>query len=626
MVGRIMDSIAEAPQSRRAKPSVSPAGDMGASSGLSFVDTMIGLVQPPSPQEPAKAAPESSEVGISLKLAPEPLLKDGTSLTDTSSITSLAVPALPLASTPINLIPKTPADAAIQEGTGATGLANAAQNVAITLGLTGDTLVKELVLAPGDISGAEPVAANPDIKSGEALPVTTQTAEVLATTSNDTSTPAQALALKTQAAASQSLMAGLSALGQTQQPAPKDSQVAQLAPGDISGAEPVAANPDIKSGEALPVTTQTADVLATTSNDTSTPAQALALKTQAAASQSLMAGLSASGQTQQPAPKDSQVAQLAASAPVPAPAPAPAQVIQPNPQPTDAATAQAVPTLDAVLANQPQGPGAARALEAQASQANGLKSNSPAGWLANGAGMSATNDAGFQSTPSALTVATAAPQANAAAATGLVPNLAKTGTKTEEAKIAATDASGMMGGSNGAADAATSVTVDGTVTPAQDTTPKPSLVQPHTIPMLAAAMMRRISNGMKEFTLRLDPPELGRVDVRLTVGPDKKVRAVVSTDRPEALKDLALSARDLTRALQEAGLDLEENGLSFSMNDQGSSQQNRDTHQQQSARMMGGAEVYETSEAAKSEASAPLSTPLSGPVERWQRARIALTA
>lgn len=544
MVGRIMDSIAEAPQSRRAKPSVSPAGDMGASSGLSFVDTMIGLVQPPSPQEPAKAAPESSEVGISLKLAPEPLLKDGTSLTDTSSITSLAVPALPLASTPINLIPKTPADAAIQEGTGATGLANAAQNVAITLGLTGDTFVKELVLAPGDISGAEPVAANPDIKSGEALPVTTQTA----------------------------------------------------------------------------------DVLATTSNDTSTPAQALALKTQAAASQSLMAGLSASGQTQQPAPKDSQVAQLAASAPVPAPAPAPAQVIQPNPQPTDAATAQAVPTLDAVLANQPQGPGAARALEAQASQANGLKSNSPAGWLANGAGMSATNDAGFQSTPSALTVATAAPQANAAAATGLVPNLAKTGTKTEEAKIAATDASGMMGGSNGAADAATSVTVDGTVTPAQDTTPKPSLVQPHTIPMLAAAMMRRISNGMKEFTLRLDPPELGRVDVRLTVGPDKKVRAVVSTDRPEALKDLALSARDLTRALQEAGLDLEENGLSFSMNDQGSSQQNRDTHQQQSARMMGGAEVYETSEAAKSEASAPLSTPLSGPVERWQRARIALTA
>jgi flagellar hook-length control protein FliK len=544
MVGRIMDSIAEAPQSRRAKPSVSPAGDMGASSGLSFVDTMIGLVQPPSPQEPAKAAPESSEVGISLKLAPEPLLKDGTSLTDTSSITSLAVPALPLASTPINLIPKTPADAAIQEGTGATGLANAAQNVAITLGLTGDTLVKELVLAPGDISGAEPVAANPDIKSGEALPVTTQTAEVLATTSNDTSTPAQALALKTQAAASQSLMAGLSALGQTQQPAPKDSQVAQLA----------------------------------------------------------------------------------ASAPVPAPAPAPAQVIQPNPQPTDAATAQAVPTLDAVLANQPQGPGAARALEAQASQANGLKSNSPAGWLANGAGMSATNDAGFQSTPSALTVATAAPQANAAAATGLVPNLAKTGTKTEEAKIAATDASGMMGGSNGAADAATSVTVDGTVTPAQDTTPKPSLVQPHPSPMLAAAMMRRISNGMKEFTLRLDPPELGRVDVRLTVGPDKKVRAVVSTDRPEALKDLALSARDLTRALQEAGLDLEENGLSFSMNDQGSSQQNRDTHQQQSARMMGGAEVYETSEAAKSEASAPLSTPLSGPVERWQRARIALTA
>lgn len=549
MVGRMMDSIAEAPQWRRAKPSVSPAGDMGEPTGLSFVDTMIGLVQPPSPYETAKAAPTPTELAIGQKAPQSPSTKDDTALSDASGVAAILVPILPAATTPIKLVSSTDTNVSDPNGTGQLGMgvtdqASAAQsfasNLGLTAGLTGDTAGKNLAAAAGDIAGTETAATSPSFKSGEALATTTQTAEIVSMTGDDPATPAQALAIKTQAAASQSLLAGLSALGQTQQPVPEDSQVLQ-----------------------------------SIANTTT---------------------------------------------------PAPAQAIQPSPQPTDAATAQAASTLDLAMASEPQGPSAARALEAQASQASGLKANSPTGWFANAPGLLATGDQSLQDAPAALTLATATPQANAVATIGLVPNLAKAGTKSEEAKIAATDTSGLMGGSNGAADAAASATTEGTSTPVQDTTPKPSLVQPHTIPVLAAAMMRRISNGMKEFTLRLDPPELGRVDVRLTVGPDKKVRAVVSTDRPEALKDLALSARDLTRALQEAGLDLEENGLSFSMNDQGSSQQNRDTNQQQSARLMGGADIYETSEAAKSEAQVPLSNPLSGPVERWQRARIALTA
>jgi flagellar hook-length control protein FliK len=208
---------------------------------------------------------------------------------------------------------------------------------------------------------------------------------------------------------------------------------------------------------------------------------------------------------------------------------------------------------------------------------------------------------------------------------GFLPNLGITGTKAEDTGIAATDTAGLIDGSKGAADASALVSTDGTSAPITDTNPKPTSIQPQTVPILAAAMMRRIQNGMKEFTLRLDPPELGRVDVRLTVGPDKRVRAVVSTDRPEALKDLALSARDLTRALQEAGLELEENGLSFSMNDEGSSQQNRDANEQQGTRSKTNPFGYETSEAAKPEQASTLAAHLSGPVERWQRARIAMT-
>lgn len=512
-VGRMMDSIAEAPPSRRAKPSVLLTNDIGEATGLSFADTMIGLVLPPSPQEPAKSVPDSNETISGIKLSPDQSTIEALGTADT-------------AATPVELASIPPAAGTKQEGLGTALQATATGNATAMLG--------QLEAATLDASGPE--ATGTTLKADASLALSTKSGASIVTPTADATTTAQALALKTQGEASQILSAGLATLGQTQQPVAEDSQLAQF------------------------VSTATG------------------------------------------------------------------QATQPSPLPTNSTTSQAGPTIDLALAADSQGPGAARALEAQSAEAHGAKANSSAGWLANGTGLFATDDAGLQSAPNAALTATPTQIATAAITTGLLPNLAKAATKADETKIAATDAGGMMAGANGAADAASSTATDWAGAPATDTSPKPTLVQPHTVPMLAAAMMRRISNGLKEFTLRLDPPELGRVDVRLTVGTDKKVRAVVSTDRPEALKDLALSARELTRALQEAGLELEENGLSFSMNDQGSSQQNRDANQQQSTRLKNSLDGYETSEAAKPEQAAPLSAHLSGPVERWQRARIALTA
>jgi len=512
-VGRILDSIAEAPPSRRSKPSVLPTNDMGEAIGLSFADTMIGLVQAPTPQEPSKSMPDSTETIGGIKLASDQTTSDALGTADT-------------AATPVELSSILTAAGTKQEGLGIAFQASAGQSTTATL---------------GQFEEAASIASTPEatgttFKTGASLALSTKSVEGLVTSMADQTATAQALALKTQGEASQILSAGLAAIGQTQQPVAEDSQLAQF------------------------VSTATG------------------------------------------------------------------QATQPSPLPTNSTTSQAGPTIDLALAADPQGPGAARALEAQSAEARGAKANSSAGWLADSTGLIATDDAGLQSAPNAALTASSTQPATAAVTTGLVPNLAKAAAKAEETKVAAADAGGMMAGANGAADSASSTATDWTGAPAKDTGPKPTLVQPHTVPMLAAAMMRRISNGLKEFTLRLDPPELGRVDVRLTVGTDKKVRAVVSTDRPEALKDLALSARELTRALQEAGLELEENGLSFSMNDQGSSQQNRDANQQQSTRLKNGLDGYETSEAAKPEQAAPLSAHLSGPVERWQRARIALTA
>jgi hypothetical protein len=205
-----------------------------------------------------------------------------------------------------------------------------------------------------------------------------------------------------------------------------------------------------------------------------------------------------------------------------------------------------------------------------------------------------------------------------------VKSASKDGQATVEGIEATTASAALIGSGDGAS--AAGGTGDLAVPSGSDAAQKPPTLGPQTIPLLAAAMMRRYNNGMKEFTLRLDPPELGRVDVRLTVGTNKKVRAVVSTDRPEALSDLTRSARDLTRALMEAGLELEENGLSFSMNDQSNAQHQHTGDQSAPHGRSKFLDTIETKEAAHTDLPSELMHRTSGPVETWQRARIALTA
>lgn len=90
---------------------------------------------------------------------------------------------------------------------------------------------------------------------------------------------------------------------------------------------------------------------------------------------------------------------------------------------------------------------------------------------------------------------------------------------------------------------------------------------PQTTQTLAAQIARKFSDGARVFDIRLDPQELGRVDVRLELGPDNRVSAILSAERSETLAELQRSARDLERALEEAGLDLSEDGLSFNLSD-----------------------------------------------------------
>ncbi|MGD9965979.1 MAG: flagellar hook-length control protein FliK [Hyphomonadaceae bacterium] len=82
---------------------------------------------------------------------------------------------------------------------------------------------------------------------------------------------------------------------------------------------------------------------------------------------------------------------------------------------------------------------------------------------------------------------------------------------------------------------------------------------------VAREIIRRSGGGATSFELRLDPPELGRVEVRMEVSRDHRVTAVIAADSPQALTELARHARELEQQLQSAGLELSENGLSFDL-------------------------------------------------------------
>jgi flagellar hook-length control protein FliK len=80
---------------------------------------------------------------------------------------------------------------------------------------------------------------------------------------------------------------------------------------------------------------------------------------------------------------------------------------------------------------------------------------------------------------------------------------------------------------------------------------------------------RAAQAGTTRFNIQLQPAELGRVDVRMELGHDGKITAMVTAERQDTLDLLQRDARGLERALQNAGLKADSNSLSFSLRNQG---------------------------------------------------------
>ena len=86
---------------------------------------------------------------------------------------------------------------------------------------------------------------------------------------------------------------------------------------------------------------------------------------------------------------------------------------------------------------------------------------------------------------------------------------------------------------------------------------------------IAVEIASKALAGKNRFEIRLDPPELGRIHVRLDVDSSGQITSHVVADRSDTLDLLRRDAPSLERALQDAGLKTSNNGLQFSLRDHG---------------------------------------------------------
>lgn len=90
-------------------------------------------------------------------------------------------------------------------------------------------------------------------------------------------------------------------------------------------------------------------------------------------------------------------------------------------------------------------------------------------------------------------------------------------------------------------------------------------VQQINMGQVAFEVVRQVHQGNNRFQIRLDPPELGRIDVRLQIDGDGNTQARMTVERAETLDLMQRDQRHLEKALAQAGLDASKTTLEFSL-------------------------------------------------------------
>lgn len=92
---------------------------------------------------------------------------------------------------------------------------------------------------------------------------------------------------------------------------------------------------------------------------------------------------------------------------------------------------------------------------------------------------------------------------------------------------------------------------------------------------VATQITTAAKDGANQIKVQLHPADLGRVDIKLELGHDGRIMAVISADNADSLDLLQQDSKQLEKALQDAGFDTGSDSLSFSLN-QGDEQDNQE--------------------------------------------------
>ncbi|MCG8508104.1 MAG: flagellar hook-length control protein FliK, partial [Rhodospirillales bacterium] len=98
--------------------------------------------------------------------------------------------------------------------------------------------------------------------------------------------------------------------------------------------------------------------------------------------------------------------------------------------------------------------------------------------------------------------------------------------------------------------------------------PKFSIPTKSFVDQISVQISKAVGAGTDRINIQLRPESLGRVDVRMEVAKDGRVNAVVTADNKNTLDMLQRDARELERALQDAGLQTDSGSLSFNLKGQ----------------------------------------------------------
>ena len=82
---------------------------------------------------------------------------------------------------------------------------------------------------------------------------------------------------------------------------------------------------------------------------------------------------------------------------------------------------------------------------------------------------------------------------------------------------------------------------------------------------VSVKITKALQAGQDRITIRLNPAELGRVEVKMELTHDGRTTAIVTADNRDTLEMLRRDSSDLQKALEEGGLQLSNNDMQFNL-------------------------------------------------------------